>query len=81
MPLAHVDLLYSARRRWAAVQTSDIASPQQPLVGIGGKWLGRVDTGHSVRRKVRRAAGCMFLRCTADLKRGAFDTPLCGCGA
>ena len=41
MPLAHVDLLYSARRRWAAVQTSDIASPQQSLVGAAvNGWVG-----------------------------------------
>jgi hypothetical protein len=41
VPLAHVDLLYSARRRCAAVRTSDIASPQQSLVGAAvNGWVG-----------------------------------------
>ena len=81
MPLAHADLLYSARRRCAAVQTSGIASPQQSLMGAAvNGWVGWIAAIPSDPR-VRRAAGCVFLRCTADLKPSAFGAPLCGCGA
>ena len=40
-----------------------------------------LDLSGSVRFWGRRAAALMVSRCVADLKPGAFDAPLRGCGA